>query len=209
MALSTYSELQAAVADWLDRSDLTTQIVDFITLAETDISRWLRVWWNEARSESTPTSAYVALPDSPGSYLGMRNVQWNYSNYRVPLEQVSPEHLDRLEMLTQEGIPQFYAVHDNQIELRPTPASDNTTKLEVSYYYKPTPLSDANTSNEILVNAPDILLYGALMIGAKITLDEMRLPIFTREYERVKREIIMSSKKATWGEGNALRVRAM
>jgi len=35
MAISTYSELKTAVANWLDRSDLTDVIPDFITLAET------------------------------------------------------------------------------------------------------------------------------------------------------------------------------
>jgi hypothetical protein len=41
MALSTNTELKAAVADWLKRGDLTTQIPDFIRLAETAIEREL------------------------------------------------------------------------------------------------------------------------------------------------------------------------
>lgn len=206
MALTTYSELQSAIADWLNRTDLTTQIPDFITLAEAEICRWLRVWWNEKRAYAVPTSAYVALPTD---YIGVRNVQWNYSSYRVPLEQVSPEMLDQAETLTQEGLPQFYAVHDGQFELRPSPSSGNTTQIEISYYFKPTVLSDSNTSNEILVNAPDLLLYAALKIASKIILDEIRIPLFAGEYERVRREVMASSAKATWGEGNALRARAL
>ena len=34
MAITNYSELKSAIADWLDRTDLTDQIPDFITLAE-------------------------------------------------------------------------------------------------------------------------------------------------------------------------------
>lgn len=206
MALTTYSELQASVADWLNRTDLTTQIVDFITLAETEIARWLRVWWNEKRAYTVPTTSFVALPLD---YIGIRNIQWNYSSYRVPLEQVSAELIDNLEMLTQVGLPQFYVVQDGQFELRPSPASDNTTQLEISYYFKPQALSVGNTSNEILENAPDLLLYAACMIGAKITKDIERQQIFTPEYERIKRDIMMDSAKATWGHGNALRIRAM
>lgn len=205
MALTTYAELQAAVADWLNRDDLTTQIVDFITLAETTITRWLRVSWTENRAYAVPTSAFVALPTD---YIGMRNVQWNYSDYRIPLEQVSPEQMDNLEMLSQEGIPQFYAIQDQQIELRPAPASGNTTQIEIAYYFKPEVLSDSNTSNEILTNAPDLLLYCALMIGAKITLDAERLALFQSEYERIKGEIMRENHKTLWGEGNALRIRA-
>ena len=33
MALTTYTELKASVADWLNRTDLTNVIPDFISLA--------------------------------------------------------------------------------------------------------------------------------------------------------------------------------
>ena len=42
MALSNYSELQSAVADWLERGDLTARIPDFIRLAEVQLNRLLR-----------------------------------------------------------------------------------------------------------------------------------------------------------------------
>ena len=41
MGLSTATELKAAIASWLKRGDLTTQIPDFITLAEIAIEREL------------------------------------------------------------------------------------------------------------------------------------------------------------------------
>lgn len=206
MALETYSELQASVADWLKRSDLTTQIVDCITLAETEICRWLRVTWNEKRAYAVPDGAFIALPTD---YIGMRNVQWNYSDYRVPLEQLSPQQMDQWEMLTETGMPQFYVIQDQQIELRPAPSSDNTTQIEITYYYKPTALSDSNTTNEILDNAPDLLLYAALMITSKITLDTIRVQLFQPEYERIKKELMQFNQKERWGEGNALRIRAV
>ena len=34
MPFANYTELQAAVADWLNRTDLSSRIVDFIALAE-------------------------------------------------------------------------------------------------------------------------------------------------------------------------------
>ena len=34
MALTTYTELKTSVGDWLNRTDLTTVIPDFIALAE-------------------------------------------------------------------------------------------------------------------------------------------------------------------------------
>ena len=43
MAINTYATLQSSIANWLDRSDLTDRIPDFIALAEARINRVLRV----------------------------------------------------------------------------------------------------------------------------------------------------------------------
>ena len=50
MALGTFTELKDAIADWLDRSDLTARIPDFIALAEARINRELRIRPMEVRS---------------------------------------------------------------------------------------------------------------------------------------------------------------
>jgi hypothetical protein len=43
MAITTFAELKTAIASWLDRSDLTSTIPDFITLFESVANRRLRV----------------------------------------------------------------------------------------------------------------------------------------------------------------------
>ena len=43
MAIGTYAQLQTAVANWLDRSDLTDRIQEFIDLAAALINRNLRI----------------------------------------------------------------------------------------------------------------------------------------------------------------------
>ena len=43
MSLSTYSDLQTSIANYLARSDLTSQIPDFITFAENRLRRELRI----------------------------------------------------------------------------------------------------------------------------------------------------------------------
>ena len=51
MAITTYSELKTAIADFLARDDLTSQIDTFIDLAESRISREL-----ETRSQENRTT---------------------------------------------------------------------------------------------------------------------------------------------------------
>ena len=56
MALGTYTELKDAIADWLDRSDLTARIPDFIALAEARINRERRIRPMEVRSTIVTTA---------------------------------------------------------------------------------------------------------------------------------------------------------
>lgn len=68
MAITTYQELQDAVSNWLDRSDLTTRIPEFISLAEGEMRRQLR-----SEAAFTPLSAvsatWVNLIAAPDMYL--------------------------------------------------------------------------------------------------------------------------------------------
>ena len=43
MALTTFSELQTSIANYLNRTDLTAPIKDFITLTESKLNRVLRL----------------------------------------------------------------------------------------------------------------------------------------------------------------------
>ena len=44
MAISTYTELKASIANWLNRTDLTDEIADdFIKLTESDFNAKLRI----------------------------------------------------------------------------------------------------------------------------------------------------------------------
>jgi len=58
MAISTYSELQASIADWLNRTDLAAATKDFIALAEAQFQRSVRHRYMVTRSQATIDSEY-------------------------------------------------------------------------------------------------------------------------------------------------------
>ncbi len=64
MAITTYTELQAAIASWLNRGDLTAQIPDFIALAEADINAQFDIRSIETDQALTAvvSSRFVPLP---------------------------------------------------------------------------------------------------------------------------------------------------
>ena len=62
MALVNYSDLKTSIADWLNRSDLTATIPDFITLAESGFNKEIRNRKMIKRATATIDSQYSAVP---------------------------------------------------------------------------------------------------------------------------------------------------
>ena len=130
MALGTFTELKDAIADWLDRSDLTARIPDFIALAEARINRELRIRPMEVRSIMYTTSGQKYF-NLPGGYIQMRNIQLN-TNPTQPLEYITPEMLDRLYGSNTTGKPKAYTLIGDEIQLAPIP--DSTYTVEMAFY---------------------------------------------------------------------------
>ena len=69
MALTNYTTIKAVIQDYLDRSDLASQLTDFMTLAENRIYRDLRVSAMETALSATISSGTIAVPTG---YLEMK-----------------------------------------------------------------------------------------------------------------------------------------
>ena len=189
--------MKAAVASWLARSDLTSQIPDFITLAEAKLNRALRTRQMEQRS-TADAAEYMALPTG---FLELRNIQVNGTpNYT--LEQRAPWEMDALDDGVA-GRPSRYCLLANQIQLAPVP--DATYTLEIDYYEVIPPLA-SNSSNWLLAAAPDIYLYGALLEAAVFMLDDPRVPLWRDAYSTVISQLQSADRHARWS-GSPLAVR--
>jgi hypothetical protein len=69
MTIATYSDLQAAIANWIARADLAASIPDFIALFESAANRRLRLRQQESTATLTPSAGVAALP---ADYLAWR-----------------------------------------------------------------------------------------------------------------------------------------
>ena len=206
MALGTFTELKSAIADWLDRSDLTDRIPDFIALAETRINRELRIRPMEVRSKMTTTSGQQYF-NLPGGYIQMRNVQLN-TNPTAPLEYITPEMLDRLYGSSTTGKPRAYTLIGDEIQLAPIP--DSGYEMEMAFYEKFTPLGDGSsgtvTNNWLTLNAPDILLYGALMEAEPFIKNDERIALWLNAYNGAVKKI-QDADARDRHSGSAMRIR--
>lgn len=167
-----YGELKTQIANWLNRSDLTSQIPTFIEIASGRINRSCKVRAFVARSRASMTAGqqYLQLPED---YLGARNIQWQSSPPRalkyLPLAAMDEK---RFEINDTSGIPEYYSVFSDVIEILPTPSADGT--IEIIYQQRPGSLSIDTDTNYILTNAPDVYLYGALSEAHRYLGDEQQ-----------------------------------
>ena len=180
MALTTYSDLQTAVANYLARSDLTAQIPDFIRLAETRLRRDLRVrqMMNAATTSTTGGDATVALPSD---FLEVRDLVL-LTNPVTPLNYISPSVFSRNARVTESGKPTDYTILATEFKFAPVP--DSAYTIEILYYAAPTFLSSTNPSNVFLANVPDLLLYASLVEAEPYLMNDARIQVWAAMYDR-------------------------
>ena len=201
MAIGTYSELQTAVANWLDRDDLTDRIPEFIALSEARMNRVLRL----SMMEGKYTAATVASQRNyalPTGYIQMRNFQLNTSPVTA-LQYVTPEIYDRLWGGSNSGTPQFYTIIANELQLGPIPASVMT--MEMLFYKKISALSVSNPTETMLTENPDIYLYGALLEAEPFIMNDERVPLWMQGFSQAVADLQEQDNKDRHS-GSALRV---
>jgi len=203
MALSTYAELKTSIGDWLNRSDLTSVIPDFISLAEAQIERTLRARQMIVRANASFDAQYGAVPSD---FLETKSLKLTSTNPQTPLEFLSIDALDqKAAEYTASGKPRFFGVVGGQLRIVPTPDATYTTEL--TYYAKLAKLSSSNTTNWLLASSPDIYLYGSLLQAAPYLQDDARIQTWATLYERALNDLQTADDRSA-SSGGALLTRA-
>lgn len=180
MALTTYSDLQTTVANYLARSDLSSQIPDFIRLAEIRLRRELRIR-QMLKNVTTTTTSGDGTVQLPSDFLEMRDLYID-GDPRQPVSYLTPSLFTRNAQATYSGKPFQYTILANEFSFAPVPDSQYT--LYMLYYSAPPFLSDTQTTNAWTVNAMDCLLYGTLGEAEPYLMNDARIPVWASLYQR-------------------------
>jgi len=194
MSFTSYSDLQTTIAGYLARSDLTTQIPDFIRLAETRLRRDLRIR-QMLKSVTTSTVAADSTVELPSDFLEVRDLVIS-GNPPQPLNYASPSAFSRNTRTWESGKPLDYTVLANDFQLAPVPDAVYTVKM--LYFAAPTFLSDSNTSNVFLANTPDVLLYGSLLEAEPYLMNDARINTWGTMFDRALASITRSDEQGQY-----------
>ncbi len=205
MTITTYATLKTAIADFLNRDDLTSVIPTFIALAEADMQRKLRHWRMEVRATAQLNTQFSAIPAD-----WIETIRFYLTTGETSrLELISQaEMIDRKEADGNvNGRPYYYAMTGSQFELYPIP--DGTYASELLYFAKIPALSDSATTNWLLTNAPDAYLYGALIHSAPYLKDDARIQVWAALYQSAIDNLNTSSNDARHsGTGLRMKIRS-
>jgi len=208
MALNTYTGLKASIADFLNRDDLTSAIEDFITLAESQITRDVRHMKMEARASGQQDGGdeYMQTPSDWLETIRLHLTGTGTSVVNLISRDAMADKRAGAENAT--GTPTNYTHADGQFQLYPTPSV--TTDFELLYYQKPPALSSSNADNWLLLEAPDVYLYGALLHSAPYLAEDQRVAIWAQMYSAAVLQLNESSEQAQYsGSGLKLKIRGL
>jgi hypothetical protein len=194
MSLSTYSDLQTSIANYLARSDLTSQIPDFITFAENRLRRELRIR-QMLKSVTTATVSGDNTIEIPADFLQVRDFVV-MTNPIQPLSYSSPSALSNDPRASEVGVPLSYTILANDFQVSPAPDGIYTVKL--LYFSAPAYLSSSNTTNVFLTTAPDALLYASLIEAEPYLYNDARINTWGTMYDRAIASLTKSDEEGQY-----------
>lgn len=190
--IGTYAELQAAVAGWLNRTDLTARIPEFIALAETGL-RGRAETKHLVDGALSLSASETELASDVGSIQSLSIAQAggpavvyptsfaNLLNYRVTFGE--------------SGLPRYYAVTGDTLWLAPAP--DATYDATLVYIEK---LDIATTgTNWLLTNHPGAYLYATLIEAAPFIGDDERVSLWQSRLQGTLTSVAAERDRAFYG----------
>jgi len=197
MAISTKGELKTAAANWLNRSDLTDRLDEFIELAEASLNRNLRTRDMLVRTTTTASAQYIGLPSD---FLEMQNIELTSTSPPKRLIYATSDRSDdiRWQKDNTTGIPIYYTIEGDAIQLMPTPDADYTLQIN---YYKTLPAMSDSGDNWLLVSHPDIYLYSVLMQASPYLMDPESAQVWDGLLARAMQELQMSDEASKYAGG--------
>jgi hypothetical protein len=186
MPFSDYGSLQATIGkDWLNRSDLTVQIPDFIALAEATMKRRLRRTSVRVQIPLTLLAGTIDTIVPPADMVELRSIRLvtGQPDLDRPLTLVSPEVLAEASarQAYAVGRPRWVSIIGGNIVVAQPP--DQLYTAEIIYFQSLVPLSGTNTTNIVLTAAPDAYLFGALLQAAPYLEHDERIPVWQAKFD--------------------------
>lgn len=203
MTLANYSELEDAIARYLDRDDREDEIQEWVRLVELEVERKLNLRAQQLSVSATLTGGQNTI-ETPAGILYPQNLVFD-TEPPVTVEVVSFAQGEEFEWSAAgSATPQQATVwgvtadYKTQIRVWPSPPADVPYTLR--YTTGITPLTEAAPTNYLLRIAADVYLFGCLVHGHLFDENAEQAgawrPLFDEQVRSVKRIEALARAKA-------------
>ena len=202
--ISTFSTLKTAVADYIDRDDISAvggPIDQWVSMMEAELYRDLRIRFMESAFNVTIASQVAALPadflEAKFLYIDGQPIVALQSRAAFDLFNEYPNRAGS-------GKPKFFAQVGDNLEFGPSP--DSGYAVKGTYYALPTDLSTSNETNWLTTNAPDVLLNGTLLQSLSYLGMDERAEIWQRNYSEGFKRLMEQDQRVRFPDRTTLAV---
>jgi hypothetical protein len=192
MAIGNHAELVTAVGNYLHRSDLSSMIPDFISLAEAKLNRELRLRAMENIATGT-TASSVALPTG---FIELIAVTVTSGGNSWPLTYIPPSSISG-----NTSNPVYYSLVGDNIIFE---GSGSGVAYSLTYYKQFDPLSAG--VNWLITNAPDLYLYATLLEAAPYINDDSRMSTWSQMLIASAEQVKKADKNDRFGSDLMVKV---
>lgn len=192
--MTDYATLQADVAAYSARGDISAVAPSFIRIAEAWINRRVRILEQETDVELEFDSGNEYMADLPTGFLGFRSIV-NPDSSDPDCEYMPPAVFDVVSRQPRDGLSPAtpssaaYTIASGKVKLlSPVGATDPVT-LAAVYHKRFLPLSDSNTTNYLLTNHYDLYLKASLREMWDFVDEQAMVDRYERQAEKIVGEI--------------------
>jgi hypothetical protein len=187
MSIATYTDLQAALGNYLDHSLFAARYPDFIQIFEATANRRLRTRAMEVTATLTPAAdGTVALPSD---YLAWRRVTWT-GQTRRELSYTHPTWFSGAYPTRPADVPAIFTIEGGTLKVLPL----DSTALEFDYFQL-IPALASNSTNWLLTAHPDLYLFGSLTEAEMFGVNDERAPLWKARRDEIFDEILKLDSK--------------
>jgi hypothetical protein len=178
----TYDNLVTTIEQYLERNDaaVVDQIPVFITLAEFEIAQQIKTLGQIEVAQGV-MSVGNPIIQKPARWRKTVSMSVTSGGEKTPVFLRKYEYLTNYNAESPQGLPLYYGDYDYD-NWFVSPIPDQGYTFEVLVYQRLQPLSSTNQTNWITNNAPNAMIFGALLQAVIYLKDDAR-QIFQQKYD--------------------------
>lgn len=201
--MDTYANMTTALVSWLNRegfSSLTDRTDDLLAIAQRRIERECDL---NAMLGVASLTVDAQSEDKPADLLRVRSMTYSEGTGAT---EIQPATLNQVLMYGAQSSPTRYAMVGDKLYFGPSP--DQSYTVTLIYYKSMGVLTSENTTNWLTANAPEFLLWAAMLEACLFLKDDARSQVWEGRYNQIKTEVLNAEERQD-KESGGLRVRSM